>query len=262
MPRFFLIRRISGLVRAEDPRQLDVGETDSLACRSSSAGKASIQPFRSLFSAEAAGGEFLLQVDELLHVGQKPAVDPRELEDLLDRHPLLEGVADVEEALGVGDDELLPDLLAGREGGSTSFPSAPNPKRPVSRERSPFWSASLKVRPMDIASPTAFIEVLRVGSAVGKLLEGEAGDLEDAVVDRRLEEGRGLSGDLVHDLVEREAHGQLRRHAGDGEAGRLGGQGRTPREARVDLDDDDLAVVRVHGELDVRPAAGDADLRG
>src|SRR5690606_29558026 len=55
----------------------------------------------------------------------------------------------------------------------------------------------------------------------GELLEGEARDLGDDVVDRRLEGGgRRPAGDVVGDLVERVAHRELGRDLGDGEADR------------------------------------------
>jgi hypothetical protein len=103
---------------------------------------------------------------------------------------------------------------------------------------------------------------LRRQRAVGlrELLEGEARDLGHDVVDGRLEAGRRLAGDVVADLVERVADGQLGGDLGDREAGRLGGQRRRARDARVHLDDHQRAVLGVHRELDVRAAGVDADL--
>ena len=61
-----------------------------------------------------------------------------------------------------------------------------------------------------------------VGGA-GELLEGEARDLGDHVIDGRLEGGRRCTtGDVVGELVQRVADGQLGRDLGDGEAGGLG----------------------------------------
>jgi len=59
--------------------------------------------------------------------------------------------------------------------GAMSLPSAPRPKRPISSERSAFWSDSLKVRPMAIASPTLFICVVSVGSAFGNFSKVKRG---------------------------------------------------------------------------------------
>jgi hypothetical protein len=93
-----------------------------------------------------------------------------------------------------------------------------------------------------------------------ELLEGEAGDLGDDVVDARLEAGRGDAGDVVVELVERVADGELGGELGDREAGGLGGEGRRARDAGVHLDDDHPPAARVDGELDVAAAGGDADL--
>ena len=62
----------------------------------------------------------------------------------------------------------------------------------------------------------------RVGA--GELLEREPRDLHHDVVQRRLERRRGAPGDVVGDLVEGVADGQLRGDLGDREAGRLGRQ--------------------------------------
>ena len=91
-----------------------------------------------------------------------------------------------------------------------------------------------------------------------ELLEREARPLDDDVVDRRFEtRGRG-AGDVVGDLLECVAHGETRRDLGDREAGRLRCERRGARHARVHLDHDDLAGLRVHRELHVRPAGFDA----
>ena len=57
------------------------------------------------------------------------------------------------------------------------LPSNPNPKRPVSSDRSAFCIDSLNVRPMDIASPTDFICVVSTGSAVGNFSKVKRGTL-------------------------------------------------------------------------------------
>src|SRR5690606_38065215 len=80
----------------------------------------------------------------------------------------------------------------------------------------------------------------------------------DDVVDHRLEAGRRLAGDVVGDLVERVADGELGGDLGDGEPGRLGGQRRGPADARVHLDDDQRAGGGVERELDVRAPGPDA----
>ena len=68
------------------------------------------------------------------------------------------------------------------------------------------------------------------------------------------------AGDLVVQLVERVADGQFRRDLGDRKAGGLGGQRRGTADARVHLDHDHAAVLRVDRELNVRPTGFDPDL--
>ena len=114
---------------------------------------------------------------------------------------------------------------------------------------------------MAITSPTDFIWVVRRSLAVGNFLEGEARHLGHHIVDRGLERGRrGAAGDVVLQFVERVADGQLGRHLGDRETGRLRGQRGRTRHARIHLDDDHAAVVRIDGELHVGTAGIDADL--
>ena len=94
-----------------------------------------------------------------------------------------------------------------------------------------------------------------------ELLEGEAGDLGDDVVDGGLERGRrGAARDVVLQLVQRVADGELGGDLGDGKARRLRCQRGRARHARVHLDDDEAAVVGIDGELHVRAARLHADL--
>ena len=94
----------------------------------------------------------------------------------------------------------------------------------------------------------------------GELLEGEAGDLGDDIVDGRLKARRGHLGDVVVQLIQRVADSELRGDLGDGEAGGLRGQRGRPRDARVHLDHDHAAVLRVDRPLNVRPAGFHPDL--
>ena len=98
----------------------------------------------------------------------------------------------------------------------------------------------------------------RVGGR--ELLEGEARDLDDDVVEHRLERGRRDAGDVVGQLVERVAHRHLGPDPGDREARRLGGERRRARDPRVHLDDELLARGGIHRELDVAAARRHADL--
>ena len=94
-----------------------------------------------------------------------------------------------------------------------------------------------------------------------KLLEREARDLGDDVVDGRLERGRRrAAGDVVGDLVQRVADRELCCDLGDRETRRLRGERRGARHARVHFDDDQPAVGRIDAELHVGAAGLDADL--
>ena len=96
----------------------------------------------------------------------------------------------------------------------------------------------------------------------GELLEVEARRLHRDVVERRLEGGAGDAGDVVRQLVERVADGEQRRQLRDREAGRLRRERGGARDARVHLDQLQLARLRLVGELDVGAARGDADGAG
>ena len=93
-----------------------------------------------------------------------------------------------------------------------------------------------------------------------ELLECEAGDLCNNVIDCRLKRCRCSAGDLVGNLVKRVANGQLRRDARNRETGRFGCQSGRTRHARVHLDHDQAAIGWVNSELDVGAAGFDANL--
>ncbi len=58
-----------------------------------------------------------------------------------------------------------------------NFLPAPKPVAPTSRERIPFWKASLKVRPMAMVSPTDFMAVVNRSSASGNFSKVQRGIL-------------------------------------------------------------------------------------
>ncbi len=111
----------------------------------------------------------LLDEEELV---DEPRVDLRGVEDLLRGGAGADGLHDrVDPAVG-GPDGLAQQLglvarLAG-EGEWLPF---------FSRERSAFWRASVKLRPMAIASPTDFMVVVRVESADGNFSKAKRGTL-------------------------------------------------------------------------------------
>ena len=97
---------------------------------------------------------------------------------------------------------------------------------------------------------------LRAELAVGgrELVEREARQLDDDIVERRLEGGHGRAGDGVGDLLQPSADGDLGGHPGDRVAGRLRGQGGRAADPRVDLDDGVVSGVGRERELDVAAA--------
>ena len=93
----------------------------------------------------------------------------------------------------------------------------------------------------------------------GELLEREARELDDDVVERRLEARGRRPRQVVRDLVERVADGEPRGDLRDRVARRLRRERRGARHARVHLDDAHLAGLAAARELDVRAAGVDAD---
>ena len=211
---------------------------------------------------QAVGADAVLPVDDLLDLRDEPRVDLAGQIDLLviDIEPQrlrdLQNAVRRRAAQRLADDVLVVALARDRRRCTSSRPVSS-----VSIERSAFCSDSWKVPPRPSTSPTDFIEVVSVEIGAGEFLEGEARDLGDHIVDGRLEGGgRRALRDVVVQLVERIADGEPGGDLGDREARRLRGQRRGARHARVHLDDDQLAVRRIDGELHVRAARIDADL--
>jgi len=198
--------------------------------------------------------ELHLDIDDLLDLREEPGVDARELVYFLERKPVLERVADVPDALRPRLAEFLFDLLA------------------VGR---------LLVEPVDadLQAAQGLLERLLEGTAdrhhlphgfhlrrqpvvrLRKFFERKPGDLGHDVIDGRLERGRRRAArNVVPELVEGIANGELRRHLGDREARRLGRERRRPRHARVHFDHEHAPVLRIDRELHVRAAGVDADL--
>ena len=73
--------------------------------------------------------------------------------------------------------------------------------------------------------------------AVGKLVEGPAGDFDHAVVQGRLEGGAGFAGNGIGDFIQPLAYGDFGGDPGDGVAGSLAGQGRAAADPGIDFND-------------------------
>ena len=97
------------------------------------------------------------------------------------------------------------------------------------------------------------------GVRLRELLEGEPRNLDDHVVERRLERCRRLARDVVADLIQPIADGEQRRDLRDGEPGGLRGECRRTAHARVHLDQHPAPGDGIHRELHVGSAGLDAD---
>ncbi|MCY1399195.1 hypothetical protein D9M71_142460 [compost metagenome] len=210
-------------------------------------------------AGQAEGLDLLLILDEVLDLYQEPLVDAGQLEDFLDALAGTEGIRHVPDTLGARNGQFaLEDALGfrivqvqlGIEAGNAHFQSAQG-----------FLHRLLE----GAADGHHFAHGFHLGGQAGvgfrELLEGEAWQLGDDVVDRRLEGRRGAAaGDVVLQFVEGVADGQLGGDLGDREAGGLGSQRRGTRHARVHLDHDHAAGVRADAELHVGTAGFHADL--
>ena len=185
-----------------------------------------------------------------LQLAQEPAVDQAGLVHGLDADAAAEGLEDQVEALGAGLLDRDQQLGFGVRGLG----------RGVELARAHRLGEGLAE---GAADRHRLADALHVGGeaavGAGELLEGEARDLGDDVVDRRLEGGGRGPGDVVGDLLQRVADRQFRRHLRDREAGRLRGQGGGAGDARVHLDHGDLTVLGIDRELDVGAAGLDPD---
>ena len=199
----------------------------------------------------------LLLLHNLLNLPQEPPIDLGERKHLLHIPALREGLAEEEDALGVGHGELrrerlVIDFLVGT----------------IADEAEAF----------DLQAAQGLLQALFEGAAdghgladgfhlrgerfvgSGELLEGETRDLGDDVVDGGLERGGRVARDVVFQLIERVADGELGGDLRNREAGGLRRERGAAADAWIHLDDDHAARVGMHGELDVRSARLHADL--
>ena len=91
-------------------------------------------------------------------------------------------------------------------------------------------------------------------AGVCKLVKGPLGHLHHDIVQRRLEAGAGLASDVVFDLVQAVAQGDLGGDLGDGIPRGLRGQGGGPAHPGVHLNHRVFKAVGVQGQLHVAPA--------
>ena len=199
-----------------------------------------------------------LQLDDLGELLQEPRVDLRQVVDRLDRPAAVERLEHAPHpAVGrhhqlLAQRRLVKLLVVVRRGKQPAL--AAQFERPDALEKRLLEGAADGHR---LAHRLHLGGQRRVG--FGELLEVPPRDLDDDVVDGRLEGGRREPRDVVGNLVQVIAQGQLGGDLGDRKPGGLRRQRRGPRHARVHLDADHPAVGRVHRKLDVRAAGFDAD---
>ena len=194
-----------------------------------------------------------LIVHEVLQPGQKPAVDAGDVVDLIDGHAAAQRLKDGEQAVIVAVGEPVAHRAVGQGLG-------------VQRVEMDLGAAhGLEQRALEVRADGHDLAgglhlCAEAAGCADKLVKRPLGELDDDVVQRGLEAGAGLAGDVVLDLIERVAEGDLRRDLCDWVAGRLRRERRRARHAGVDLDDGVLKAVGVERELAV--AAADDVERG
>ena len=188
---------------------------------------------------------------DVAHTVDVPGINARQVVDLVVGPAAAQSLPHLEDALGCRGGNRRRELVLGHVRKRVGLGVGEEPRVPL-LERAQGFLEGLLEGAADGHGLAHRLHAGREGIARPlELLEGEARDLDHAIVERGFEAGRGLLGDVVGDLVERVAHGQKRRRLGDREARRLGRKGRAARDTRVHLDHDDAAVVGIDGELDV-----------
>ena len=211
--------------------------------------------------------ECLPLLDDPGDLVEEPLVDAARGVNLLDGHPSPDQLGNLEDPLRRRRSEgaeqpgrrLSGELILGRVGVETES---------ALLQRAEGLLQTLGKRPADrhhLADRLHLCPEHPTGT--GELLECPARHLGDDVVDRRFEARRRLAGDVVGDLVERVADGELGSDLGDRKSGRLGRQRRRSRDPWVHLDDHLAPGGRIEGELHVRSTrlhadASDAGERG
>src|SRR5690606_10422439 len=210
-------------------------------------------------SCQTEGLDLLFVLDQVFDLHQEPRIDHVHGEDFFDRHASTECIRDVPDTLGARHGQFALEH-------AHAFRVAQVQLR-VQTAHADFKAAQGFLQGF-LESPADghdFANRLHLGSqaCIGfrELLEGEARQLGNHVVDGRLEGRRSLAaGDFVLQFVEGVTDGQLGCDASDRETCRFRSQGRGTRYTRVHLDHNHAASVRADAELDVGAAGFNADL--
>ena len=189
-------------------------------------------------------------MNDFVDLLQEPGINVGHLMNLFDGVALIEGEADVIEAVGIGRDETL---LHERRiqlgaGGFAGFETAQT-----------FAQSLFEGAADGHGFADRFHLRIENGFGAGEFFELPARNFDDDVIDGGFEtSGRG-AGDVVLDFVETIAYGEFGGDFGDGEAGGFGCESGTARDARIHFNDDHAAILRIDGELHVGAAGIDAD---
>ena len=202
------------------------------------------------------GRQLLLHVDDVLELVQEEYVHRGDLVDLVDGHDAAaQRLADVEQTLVVRAGHALLDL------GIRLLLDA---RRDHAVQLDLTAANGLHQRALKgVVDGHDLTGGLHLGAEgvvrVDELVERPARELDDTVVEGRLEAGLGLAGDGVRDLVQTVADRDLCRYLCDRVAGRLGSQCGGTGNTRVYLDNGVLEGFRIERVLHVA-AALDAQL--
>ncbi len=187
---------------------------------------------------------------------QKPGVEPGGFCDFGVGQAISHRLGDQREALGGGDVES--GLPVGGVGGHGRFPPA---RQQSTKPRQPnIQPAHCLVQRFGEGAANghhlahAFHLRPQGGIRAGEFLKIPARNLDDHIINARLETGWGDAGDVVGDFIQRISHRQQRGNFGDGKAGGLAGQRRRAGNARVHFDDDHVAGGRIDGKLHIAAA--------
>jgi len=225
-------------------RDLLVGEAGAL-------GRAEI-PFAHL--TERRLPDLLFQCPQVRNLIEEPRVDLRDVVHLFHARALPKRMAHVQQGVPMGHLQAL-----------------------AHRVRVRVRAVGPEARVADLQALPGLLQALVEGTADGhdladrfhlcgeffvdplEFVEVEAGNFGHYVVERGLEAGARVAGDLVGQLVERVADGELGGDLRNRVAGGLRRQGRGAAHPRVDLDHNHAPGARLEGELDVAAAGKGPD---
>src|SRR5262245_54346799 len=228
--------------RADEPRDSSIGKAGFFGF----AQKICRQTLKSVLRNQ------LYEIRDFSHFIQKPRVDVRQLDKFGNTEPTADRIQQIRNAIRRRRDQLVAneifiDLFRSRILGVF--------ERPHRLEKSFFECPADRHH---FADGLHLRSKRRIG--VRKFFECPFGNFDNDVIEHRLERGGSFLRDIVWDLVQRVADGQLRCNLCNGKTGSLRSQRRTARHARVHFDDDEPAVLRIHGKLDIRSAGLDTNL--